>query len=209
MNRKKKCKQLEIEKARYELEIEFWLKNPSDDGEIYKKVFGLADVIVQLEYLNERKGLFRHSLRYREDFKKATKKKISELRRKYDIPKIFEGLSYKKEIEKQLQIKEQHEENLEQLLNEKPKSNPLNLIKYEREKDQIIEKIQDTVQKLAFTISIIDGYKLLSENKRTDFLYKVKSPNHDNEIRNLKKEIYEKYHINEALSRLYHPERYE
>jgi len=167
----------------------------------------LADVIVELEYLHEKKVLFRHSSRYREDFKKATKKKILELRKKYDIPTIIDCLKYKKNIEVKLQIKEQHENNIESLLNEKPKSNPLNLINYEREKDQIKWKIEVEVGKLASTIYLIDCFKLLSENKRTEFAYK--NSNRINELRNIKKQLYEKYHINEVLARLYYPERYE
>lgn len=190
MNRKEKCKQLEIEKARYELEIEFWSKNPSklpSGNEVYLKIQKLAHVIIELDALKRKKNPFLNW----EVFRKRSDKTWWELWRKYDLNTIFERLCYKKAMEKHLQIKKQHEKNIERFLNEKPtESNPLNLLNIEREKDQIKWKIEREVQKLAYTIYKIDGFKLLSENKRTEFDYKLS--NEVNEIKNIKKKLYKK-----------------
>lgn len=207
MNRKEKCKQLEIEKARYEHEIEFWLKKPSklpSENEVYLKIQKLAHVIIELDVLKRKKNPFLNW----EVFRKRSDKIWWELWRKYDLNTIFERSCYKKAMEKHLQIKKQHEKNLERLLNEKPtESNPLNLRNIVLEQEQIYWKIDDAVRKLAYTICKIDSFKLLSENKRTEFDYKLS--NEVNEIKTIKKKIYKKYHINEALRRLYYPERYE
>lgn len=190
MNRKEKCKQLEIEKARYELEIEFWSKNPSklpSGNEVYLKIQKLAHVIIELDALKRKKNPFLNW----EVFRKRSDKIWWELWRKYDLNTIFERSCYKKAMEKHLQIKKQHEKNIERFLNEKPtESNPLNLLNIEREKDQIKWKIEREVQKLAYTIYKIDGFKLLSENKRTEFDYKLS--NEVNEIKNIKKKLYKK-----------------
>ncbi|TFG11123.1 MAG: hypothetical protein EU535_07660 [Promethearchaeota archaeon] len=155
MNRKDKRRQLEIEKARYELEIEFWVKNPSNlpsRNEIYLKIQNLAHVIIELDALNGKKNPFRNW----EVFRKTSDKIWWEQWRKYDFSTILDRLTYNKAMEKHLQIKEQHEKNLELILNEKPKeSNLLKTSIIELEKEQIKWKIEDEVGKLASIIFLM------------------------------------------------------